>query len=284
MAGIIEKLTLIIGVVLVAASAVGVDNGPLLAMIGATGLVIELALQGTLSHLASGILILLTRPFDVGDGVDAGGVFGKVEAMNLVSTTILTFDNQVMLVPNNQIWNSVITNVTGKATRLAIFLLCEIKSRQTYLSVTDLHANECALSSFRDVMDRQVRCTREVGVRIGYVGVGTEIKQRMHAAVLRCAKFHREMNFKVLQDNAGVCWRFLNAGEHENQWNTVGGGSNGLCLRRRGQREFVGAVDFDGSFVVLDASDHGLGGSADDLDGYPLRAVDCVGDGGRARL
>jgi hypothetical protein len=116
LAGIVEKLTLIVGVV-VAASAVGVDTGPLLAMIGATGLVIGLALQGTLSNFASGILILLTRPFDVGDVVNAGGVFGKVEAMNLVSTAILTFDNQLMLVPNNQIWNSVITNVTGKDTR-----------------------------------------------------------------------------------------------------------------------------------------------------------------------
>jgi small conductance mechanosensitive channel len=116
LAGIVEKLTLVVGVV-VAASAVGVDTGPLLAMIGATGLVIGLALQGTLSNFASGILILLNRPFDVSDVVDAGGVFGKVEAMNLVSTTILTFDNQLMLVPNNQIWNSVITNVTGKDTR-----------------------------------------------------------------------------------------------------------------------------------------------------------------------
>jgi small conductance mechanosensitive channel len=116
LAGIVEKLTFVVGVV-VAASAVGVDTGPLLAMIGATGLVIGLALQGTLSNFASGILILLNRPFDVSDVVDAGGVFGKVEAMNLVSTTILTFDNQLMLVPNNQIWNSVITNVTGKDTR-----------------------------------------------------------------------------------------------------------------------------------------------------------------------
>ncbi|MEM9083861.1 MAG: mechanosensitive ion channel family protein, partial [Planctomycetota bacterium] len=116
LAGIVEKVTIIIGVV-IAAGAVGVDTGPLLAMIGATGLVIGLALQGTLSNFASGILILLNRPFDVGDVVDAGGVFGKVEAMNLVSTTVLTFDNQLMLVPNNQIWNSVITNVTGKNTR-----------------------------------------------------------------------------------------------------------------------------------------------------------------------
>ena len=116
LAGIMQKVLLVVGVVF-AASAVGVDTGPLLATIGAAGLVIGLALQGTLSNFASGILILLNRPFDVGDVVDAGGVFGKVEAMNLVSTTILTFDNQLMLVPNNQIWNSVITNATGKKTR-----------------------------------------------------------------------------------------------------------------------------------------------------------------------
>jgi small conductance mechanosensitive channel len=116
LAGIVQKLLIVVGFV-VAASAVGVDTGPLLAMIGAAGLVIGLALQGTLSNFASGILILINRPFDVGDVVDAGGVFGKVEAMNLVSTTVLTFDNQLMLVPNNQIWNTVITNVTGKRTR-----------------------------------------------------------------------------------------------------------------------------------------------------------------------
>ena len=116
LAGIVQKVLLVVGLV-VAASAVGVDTGPLLATIGAAGLVIGLALQGTLSNFASGILILLNRPFDIGDVVDAGGVFGKVSAMNLVSTTILTFDNQLMLVPNNQIWNTVITNATGKKTR-----------------------------------------------------------------------------------------------------------------------------------------------------------------------
>jgi small conductance mechanosensitive channel len=105
-------LGLVIGV-----SVLGVNIGPLLAMIGAAGLVVGLALQGTLSNFASGILILLNRPYDVGHVIEAGGVLGKVEAMNLVSTSILTFDNQLMLVPNNQIWNGVIKNVTGKSTR-----------------------------------------------------------------------------------------------------------------------------------------------------------------------
>ncbi|MBT8485334.1 MAG: mechanosensitive ion channel family protein [Phycisphaerales bacterium] len=112
----VRRVTMLVGLV-IGVSMLGVNIGPLLAMIGAAGLVIGLALQGTLSNFASGILILLNRPYDVGSVINAGGVAGKVEAMNLVSTSILTFDNQLMLVPNNQIWNGVITNVTGKPTR-----------------------------------------------------------------------------------------------------------------------------------------------------------------------
>jgi small conductance mechanosensitive channel len=107
---------MIVGIV-VAVSTLGVTIGPLIAAIGAAGLVIGLALQGTLSNFASGVLILISRPYDVGDVISADGVFGKVDAMNIVSTRMLTFDNQVMLVPNNQIWNGVITNLTKLDTR-----------------------------------------------------------------------------------------------------------------------------------------------------------------------
>jgi len=111
-----RRLILLIGIV-VAASNAGVQTGPLLAAIGAAGLVIGLALQGTLSNFASGILILFFKPFDVGDVVNAGGVSGKIDKMSLFSTTISTFDNQAMYVPNNAIWNNVITNATGRPTR-----------------------------------------------------------------------------------------------------------------------------------------------------------------------
>lgn len=111
-----RRIVLLIGFV-VALGALGVNVTPLVAAIGAAGLVIGLALQGTLSNFASGILILIYRPFDVGDVIDAGSVSGKVEAMNLVSTRMLTFDNQVQYVPNNSIWNGVITNITGLDTR-----------------------------------------------------------------------------------------------------------------------------------------------------------------------
>jgi len=111
-----RRVVFIIGIV-IAISALGVNITPLLAAIGAIGLVIGLALQGTLSNFASGLLILIYRPFDVGDVIDAGGVVGKVEAMTLMSTSVLTLDNRAMYVPNNEIWNGVITNVTGQRTR-----------------------------------------------------------------------------------------------------------------------------------------------------------------------
>ena len=117
LSNLVRKIVLIVGFV-VALSFLGVNIGPLVAAIGAAGLVVGLALQGTLSNFASGILILLYRPFDVGDSVDvAGGVGGKVDAMTLVSTTILTFDNRRIVVPNNNIWGETITNLTALPTR-----------------------------------------------------------------------------------------------------------------------------------------------------------------------
>ncbi len=116
LAGMTRKIIMVIGLV-VGLSVLEINISPLVAALAGAGLVIGLALQGTLSNFASGILILITRPYDVGDVINAGGVFGKVDAMNLVSTRILTFDNQVMLVPNNQVWNGVITNVTALKTR-----------------------------------------------------------------------------------------------------------------------------------------------------------------------
>ena len=116
LAGIVAKITMLIGVV-IGISFLGVNIGPLVAAIGAAGLVVGLALQGTLSNFASGIMILLYRPYDIGDSVNAGGVSGKVAAMSLVSTTIVTFDNQRIIVPNNNIWGDVITNLTGLDTR-----------------------------------------------------------------------------------------------------------------------------------------------------------------------
>ena len=111
-----RNLIIILGI-LISISQLGISLGPLLAGLGIMGFIIGFALQDTLSNFASGLMILLYRPFDVGDVVEAGGVSGKVSHMSLVNTTFMTFDNQRLVVPNNMIWSSVITNVTAQRTR-----------------------------------------------------------------------------------------------------------------------------------------------------------------------
>lgn len=96
---------------------IGIDVGPVLALIGAAGLVIGLALQGTLSNFASGVLILIYRPYDMNDAIQAGNVTGIVHSMNLLFTTIKTFDNQLITIPNNNVWNDAIVNITGSQER-----------------------------------------------------------------------------------------------------------------------------------------------------------------------
>lgn len=102
---------------LIALSQLGVNLGPLLAGLGVVGFIIGFALQDTLSNFASGMMILVYRPFDVGDLIDVVGVFGRVNKMSLVSTTVLTFDNQTIIVPNSKIWGDVIKNMTAQDLR-----------------------------------------------------------------------------------------------------------------------------------------------------------------------
>jgi len=115
-ANIIHKIVMLIGV-LVALAALDVNVGPIMAMVGAAGFVVAFALQGTLSNFASGLMIMLYRPYDIGDVVDVAGIVGTVDSMTLVSTSIVTPDNRMMIVPNNSIWGNIITNVTHSATR-----------------------------------------------------------------------------------------------------------------------------------------------------------------------
>ena len=111
-----RRLVLLVGFI-AALAALEVNTGPIVAAIGAAGFVVAFALQDSLSNLASGIMILVYRPFDVGDVVETGGVSGKVTSLNLVSVGIKTFDNKLVLVPNNNVWNDVIVNATGVSER-----------------------------------------------------------------------------------------------------------------------------------------------------------------------
>ena len=113
---IVRNFIIVLGI-LVALSQVGISLGPLLAGLGVIGFVIGFSLQDTLSNFAAGMMILIYRPFDVGDLIEAGGVSGTVNHMSLVNTTVLTLDNQTILIPNNKIWGDIVKNVTAQTMR-----------------------------------------------------------------------------------------------------------------------------------------------------------------------
>lgn len=115
-ANTVQKVIFILGLI-IALSMLEVNVGPLLAGLGVIGFVVGFALQNTLSNFAAGFMILMYRPYDIGDMISVSGVTGTVSSMNLVSTTIKTPDNQSEIVPNGQIWGGPITNITGTETR-----------------------------------------------------------------------------------------------------------------------------------------------------------------------
>nr|WP_244225185.1 mechanosensitive ion channel family protein [Vibrio aquaticus] len=114
--GMSGNIVWIIGI-MVALSQLGLNLAPVLTGFGIAGVIIGFALQDTLSNFAAGMMLLIYRPFDVGDFVFAGGVDGKVSHMSLVNTTIKTFDNQIIIIPNGKIWGDVIKNVTHERVR-----------------------------------------------------------------------------------------------------------------------------------------------------------------------
>jgi len=111
-----RRVVLLFGLVM-GLGQLGIDVGPLLAGAGVVGFVVGFALQETLSNFAAGVMILLYRPYDIGDVVEVAGQLGKVNAMSLVNTILLTPDNQRLNIPNGSIWNSVIRNITAMPTR-----------------------------------------------------------------------------------------------------------------------------------------------------------------------
>ncbi len=95
----------------------GVQTASLVAVLGATGLAIALALQGTLGHIAAGVMILFFRPFKVGDYVEVAGHAGTVKAVTLFTTELATPDNIQILIPNGQVWDTALRNFSHYDTR-----------------------------------------------------------------------------------------------------------------------------------------------------------------------
>lgn len=115
-ASIINAILLLF-VVIAALDQLGVETTSLIALIGAAGLAIGLALQGTLQNLASGVMLIIFRPFNDGDFVEAAGVSGVVEKVGIFTTTMRTGDNREIIIPNGEIFGGTITNYSKRTTR-----------------------------------------------------------------------------------------------------------------------------------------------------------------------
>lgn len=113
----ILKSVIFIAAILMALSHVGVQTTSFIAILGAAGLAIGLALQGSLANIASGVLLIMFRPMRAGEYVEAGGVAGTVESISIFQTTLKTPDNKVVFVPNAQITSEPITNYNREALR-----------------------------------------------------------------------------------------------------------------------------------------------------------------------
>lgn len=104
------KVVIMVVVLIAVLQQFGVQTASLLAVVGAAGLAIGLAWQGTLSDIAAGIMILIMRPFKIGDAVEVAGTTGVIDEIGLVLTSMHTFDNVAMFIPNSDIWGSKIMN------------------------------------------------------------------------------------------------------------------------------------------------------------------------------
>jgi len=108
---------LLTAVVIAAADQIGIKTTSFVAILGAAGLAIGLALKDSLANFAAGVMLILFRPFKVGDVINAGGVTGTVKVIDIFSTIIRTADNQKIIVPNSAITKGVITNINAESTR-----------------------------------------------------------------------------------------------------------------------------------------------------------------------
>lgn len=116
LASVVFWVTIVIGLTVVL-SGLGFDVTPIFALFGGASFILAFAMQDSLSNLASGLMIMFNHPFDEGDYIAAGGTAGTVKSVSIVSTTIATPDNQVIVIPNSMVWGDVITNSTASKLR-----------------------------------------------------------------------------------------------------------------------------------------------------------------------
>lgn len=138
--GAVLKLLLIVAII----GILGIETTSFVALIGAAGLAVGLAFQGSLSNFAGGVLILITTPFKVGNFIEANGHSGTVEAIQILYTDLVTVDNRVIRIPNGSLSNASITNYSEKDTRrvdLQFSAAYEADSAKVICVLSDIAAN-----------------------------------------------------------------------------------------------------------------------------------------------
>ena len=148
--------------VIAALERVGLQTASLVALLGSAGIAVGLALQGNLAHFASGVMILMFRPFRVGDFVESSDKTGTVEAIGLFTTTLVTLDNETVVIPNGTITSSVLTNYTVRG------------SRRAHVGVGVAYGSSVprVLEVLRGAADRCALVLRDPAPQVVFVGLG----------------------------------------------------------------------------------------------------------------
>ena len=144
------RVSLMVLVLLTAVGVLGIPTTNFLAIIGAAGLAVGLALKDSLSNFSAGVMLVLFRPFKAGDFIDAAGVSGTVESIGIFKTDIKTPDNRVVVVPNGLIYGGTITNFSAKDTRridLVIGISYDDDIRKAHTLIADVISEESRVLS-----------------------------------------------------------------------------------------------------------------------------------------
>ncbi|MCA3953485.1 small-conductance mechanosensitive channel MscS [Vibrio vulnificus] len=158
--GLVRYLLFVI-VLIAALGRVGVETASVVAVIGAAGLAVGLALQGSLSNFAAGVLIVAFRPFKSGDYVEIGGVAGSVEAIQIFQTVLKTPDNKMVVVPNSGVIGGAITNYSRHATR-RVDLMIGVSYK------SDLKKTKQVI---RETLEKDTRILKDPDMTIGVVAL-----------------------------------------------------------------------------------------------------------------
>ncbi|MDA0149941.1 small-conductance mechanosensitive channel MscS [Vibrio sp. LaRot3] len=158
--GLVRYMLFVI-VLIAALSRIGVQTASVVAVIGAAGLAVGLALQGSLSNFAAGVLIVAFRPFKSGDYVEVGGVAGSVEAIQIFQTVLKTPDNKMVVVPNSGVIGGPITNYSRHETRRV-----DLTIGVSYSADLKLTKNV-----IREVLEKDERILKNPDIQIGVVAL-----------------------------------------------------------------------------------------------------------------